>query len=67
MAFYSFENNLIEESSIGPFIFYKGLFGLKSLGERLESDKVSRSHDLANGGQNMQLKIRAQINSKEWT
>ena len=26
-------------------------FDLKPLGERLESDKVGRSHDLANGGQ----------------
>ena len=60
MAFFSVEIGLIEENSFRQFDFKKGVFALKSLGERLESDKVGRSHDLANGGQNMPLKIRAQ-------
>ena len=51
MAFFSVKFGLIEESSSRRFVFIKGIFALKSLGERLESDKVGRSHDLANGGQ----------------
>ena len=52
MAFFNVETGLIEESSFRRFDFIKGVFSLKPLGERLESDKVGRSHDLANGGQN---------------
>ena len=52
MAFFSVETGLIEEILFRRFVFIQGLFALKSLGERLESDKVGRSHDLANGGQN---------------
>ena len=52
MAFYGFAIWLIEKSSFLQFVLCKGVFALKLLGERLESDKVGRSHDLANGGQN---------------
>ena len=55
MAFFSVKFGLIEESSSRRFVFIEGVFALKSLGERLESDKVGRSHDLANGGQKMNL------------
>ena len=51
MAFFSVKFGLIEESSSRRFVFIKGVIALKPLGERLESDKVGRSHDLANGGQ----------------
>ena len=55
MAFFSVKFGLIEESSSRRFVFMQGVIALKPLGERLESDKVGRSHDLANGGQNMNL------------
>ena len=52
MAFFAVETGLIKQSLSRRFVFMQGVIALKPLGERLESDKVGRSHDLANGGQN---------------